>query len=890
MAPRPPWLGRLLLRLRRLGTRREEIETDLLELFRQRAAERGRWYAALRYSADAASLWIHWPERLGRPSGQPGRRMSRVDAIALDLRYAARMLRKRPFLTFTVVVTLAIGIGAPTSAFSLINGLLFRTPVTGDPDAFFRVVRADREARGIVTPPQYLVLRDENESARELAAWSTMSLSAPLDAEDPTRVPGLLVSCNLFRVLGVEAAVLGRLLGPEDCAAALPVAVISEPLWRNRFGADPSVIGTSLSYGAVPIAIVGVASVAPFQRRAHDPDGDFVADLWFPYTAHAALKTTSTFEGLLLRDTFPWLELAGLLKPGISRQTAAVELRLIESRRDDLFEPSPESAVILTDGSRWGGMQWDDVVDVFGMMQVLPVLIMLVASLNVAALLLSRAINRQREMAVRLALGTSRRALIRMLLTESILVSGLAVLASLFLVYRLPPMLVRFFEAELTFGTPDSLAPDGRVYAFLALSGVAAALLSGLAPALESLNPHLAEALQGSRGFVFRRGPSRTRRVFVGVQVAASMVLLVAAATFSHTAGRFTGPGFTTGGLLVAQLRESQGADLPLSTIAGDAATIPGVASVAYANDLPLLREGTMRVRLPGRSQVWSPLTASVSPDYFDVFDIPILAGRSFERLDAGQGAGLKPVVVSRQFARRLFANDNILGEIIEPEDPSRGARMVIIGISGDRITGRSRSYPAMNDGSMIYELMEPTSLSGFLVVKTADNAVAMAEVLQSLLRELTGSATSVQTFESSLAGEVVGVRRAQTLLLAMGAVSLLLAIIGVVATVSADAKRRTREFAIRRALGASPWAVRRGVVLSGLRPVHIGLFFGLLASWGAMTTIESMHVLPLGSVAGEPAPYIAISLLLLFAALGALLAVAHRVVRRDPFTSLREE
>ena len=907
-----PLLGRLLLRLRRLGERREEIENDLQELYVERAANRGRRYAALRYCADVVSLWIHRPERIDQASRRLDRRLTAgergaecqaddeivttgaqrtrwLDTIALDLRYAARMLRKQPLLTCAVVLTLSIGIAAPTSIFSLLNGFVFRTPASGDPEAFFRVVRADRGARGIATPPQYDAFRQESRSARELAAWSRMGMSAPLGHVDPTRVPGLLVSCNFLRVFGVDAPLAGRLLHPDDCAAALPVAVMSETLWRNRFAADPTVVGTTLAYGAVPVTIVGVAAMAPIQIEAHDPDGDYVTDLWFPYTAHPVLKETSEFGALFWRDDFPWLELAGVLAPGLSRRTAEIELRLIEARRQDTSDPAAEDAVILTDGSRWGGMQGDDAFEVFAMALIMPALIMLTACVNVAALLLSRAVSRQREMAVRLALGTSRAALVRMLLVESLLVSGLASLLSLVLVYRLPPLLVRFFEAELWFGAVDSVTPDGRVFAFLIASGVLAAVLSGVSPALESLNPHLAETLQGRRGFVARRGPSRTRRLFVGIQVAACMVLLVTAITFARTATRFTDPGFATEGLLVADLREAQNPDTALAAIAADVAPLAGVASVAYTELLPLVRERSLRIRMPDQPGEIHPMVASVSPDYFEVFEIPILAGRSFDRIDEGQGA-LEPIVVSRRFAERFFATENVLGEVIETGGRNGGERMLIIGIAGDRIAGRSGNYPALSDGSMIYRLMEPASVSGFLVVKTESDPVAMIDRLETLLRELSGSPTAVETFASRLAGEVVVVRRVQTLLLVMGGVALLLASVGVVATVSADANQRRREFAIRLALGAAPAAVQRRVVATGLRPVHAGVFFGLLLSWGAMRVVESLHVLPLASVAAEPRPYVVVTGLLLMTALATLLAVAYPISRRDPLTSLREE
>lgn len=215
---------------------------------------------------------------------------------------------------------------------------------------------------------------------------------------------------------------------------------------------------------------------------------------------------------------------------------------------------------------------------------------------------------------------------------------------------------------------------------------------------------------------------------------------------------------------------------------------------------------------------------------------------------------------------------------------------MVIIGVAADRVTGRSRRYPALNDGSMLYTLMDPASSSGVLLVRTGAGGNAMAERLATLLRDMTGAATAVRTLDATLAEELVTVRRVQALLLAMGAVALLLATIGTVATVSAEAKRRGTEFAIRLALGAAPGAVRRSVVRSGLLPVNIGLLFGLLASWGAMKVVESMRLLPVGSVAAEPAPYAAICILLLAVAFTTLLAVAQPIARRDPLESLRDE
>ena len=819
------------------------------------------------------------------------RRGARLESIVRDVRYAARMLRRQPLTTGAVVLTLSIGIGSVAAVFTLLNGFVFRTPVSRDPDSFFRVTRTVGGDHGAASLSEYAALRAEARSAKELAAWSTLQLRAPLGPDDPTDVPGLLVTCNFFGVFGVDRPVIGRLLNEHDCASAVPVAVVSEGMWRNRLRSDPSVIGVALRYGPVTVTIVGVASAPSIQREAGDPDPDFAAGLWFPYSAQPTLKETLTL--LKGRDFWNapkthrrWLELAGLLQPGISRQEATAEFRLIEARVNGSV--SSNYRLVLTDGSRWAATP-GKMLSALMMALALPALVMLVACMNAAALLLSRAVGRHKEMAIRLALGTSNAGLVRMLVIESLVLSGLAVLASLVFVYTLPPIIVRMLHAELWFGSADSLVPDWRIFACLGFSGAAAALLSGITPALESLNPRLTESLQGRPVSGSARGISRTRRVFVAIQVAASLVLLVTAMTFSRTATRFVEPGFRTEGLLVAEMREQRDRAVSIASVAENVGATPGVESVAYAKTLPLMFEHVKRVRIPGESGEVVPLAAAVSQGYFDVFGLPILAGRPFGPVDSRQAAGPKPVVISRTLARRFFGRENAVGEVIETGD-GRGERLVVIGICGDRPVGRAGVSPALADGSMIYELTDPSSRSGFLLVRTKGDAGGMADTLRRQLRDLTGSPASVRTFESTLAERVIGVRRVQRLLVAMGLVSLMLAVIGVAGAVSSDAIQRRREFAIRLALGAAPRAVRWRVVLSGLRPVPAGVLFGVLAAWGTLRAAESARILPLGSVARDATPYIMISAVLVTVALATLLVVAYPVGQRDPLVSLREE
>jgi predicted permease len=809
-----------------------------------------------------------------------------------DLLFAMRALRKQPLVSCAAILTLSIGIAAPTVAFSLANGFISRTPANRDPGAFFSVARSD--ATGGVTLPQYLALRSELTSSRELVAWSHEALMAPLGTEDPARVPGLLVSCNFFRLFGTGTPITGRLLDAGDCASASPVAVLSEGTWRNRLGSNPAVVGTVVQYGGVPVTIVGVASIPSFQLQTDNPD--FVAGLWMPYSSQASFKELfDLFQGRNMvgaNNRVRWLELAGFLKPGVSRQAATTEFRLLEAR--DVPPGQRRTVFTLTDGSRWSARRGDSL-GFFALALAFPILVLVAACVSVAALLLSRAVGRQREMAVRLALGASRAALVRMLLIEGLLLSAAAAFGAFLLVSSLAPLLVRYLHAELWFGAPESLAPDWPVFVCLGAFGIVAALLSTLAPAAESVNTRLTASLQGAWSGMSKPKPSRAHRVFVGIQVAACTVPLVVAVTIARTTTRITEPGFGSERLLVAEIRDTQGPGTSLSSIADRVTLSAGVESVAYAGTLPLVSEPVMPlpIRIHGQSgegQAFS-VAATVSPAYFHVFDIPILAGRSFERDDHAQG-GLTPVVVSRQFARRFFGKDDVIGEVIETVDRSRavGERMTIIGIAADRTTGLAHVREALTDGSMIYQLLDASASSGFLVVKTKGSAGAMADSLRALLHDVTGSQQSVQTFDSRLTSKVAGLLQIATLLVGLGSVCLLLAIVGVIGAVSSDANHKRKEFAIRVALGSGPWAVRQRIVESGLPPIGTGILAGLLVAWAALRVAESQRMLPLASVAMDPRPYVAVSALLLAAALTTLLAVAYPLGRRDPVAALREQ
>src|SRR5256884_1531736 len=434
-----------------------------------------------------------------------------------DLRYAWRSLRRHRVLSVTILATLTLGIGVNAAVFTLINADALRPHVNKDPDSFLRVHAAYTKDPahpgypGKVTLEDYLAF-DHSTRSCDLAAFA--QFDAQLGQSDPVGVRALLVSSNFFSVYGLDRPLLGRLLQPADFSAASPVVVLSEELRRNRFGADTQIIGKAVHFNDQPLTIVGVTPM-PFAGRISR------ANAWVPYTLQPYLQPD---ENLLKPSDADWLTVVGRLKPGFSRPDAAAELTLVASQQDHLH-PKQKTGITVTDGSWFQEPDHHDLA-----LWVIPLiigtltLVTLVACANVITLLLSRATARQQEIAVRLALGAGRMRLIRMLLTETLLLAFASGLASFYLVYQLPPVVYRFINAQ---PADFPLDPDWRVFWYLSGVTLLAGVLSGLTPALMSLKFDVSEALKGRQSLVGRtHGKARLRGLLIGAQVAMSFVLL----------------------------------------------------------------------------------------------------------------------------------------------------------------------------------------------------------------------------------------------------------------------------------------------------------------------------------------------------------------------------
>src|SRR5262245_453540 len=502
-----------------------------------------------------------------------------------DLRFSVRSLRRHALLSTVVIATLTLGVGFSAGVFTLINANYLRARVDKDYDSFAQVysvytqdpTRSGRTGR--TTLEDYLAFRDRAKSLGKLAAYAR--IEAPLEIDDPAETYALLVTSNFFSLYDLERPIMGRLLEPADCSEARPVVVLSDRLWRDRFASDSQIIGKVIHFNGQPVTVVGVA-----------PEFAGMVDhskAWLPYTLETYLKLGAN---LLKPGEAAWLNVVGRLNPGFSHEQATAELRLLASQQDRLH-PGRNSTHIVTDGSSIQTPEFRNrAIWIVGLIIGVLTILVLVICTNVTTLLLARAAARRQEIAVRLALGAGRMRLVRMLMTETLLLSSIAGLASLYFTYHLPGALMNWLSDN---GADNlyvdfSLAPDWRVFGYLMFVTLFAATLAGLAPTFQSLKVNLSDSLKGRQSML--GGYSWLRGILIGAQVALSFVLLFGAWPAVRHVREMSGanPGFETRHVLFAHMyvrdRSAQQRSWPARRlmITGRLEDLPGVQSVAYAS------------------------------------------------------------------------------------------------------------------------------------------------------------------------------------------------------------------------------------------------------------------------------------------------------------------
>jgi putative ABC transport system permease protein len=815
-----------------------------------------------------------------------------VEAILHDIRYALRALRRTPAFTATALAALAIGIGANTAIFSVVNTVLLKPltyPAADRIVLFFQTTPAGPNYGASAT--KFNVLRRQTAAFQEVSAYEYRGAGLNLTGgAAPEQIHGIRVSADYFRLLGAPFWLGRGFTADEDRPSGPHVAVLSYGLWQRRFGADPAMTGKTISLTGVPYTVVGIAG------PAFNTEIDAPPDVWLPFQIDPASTDHAQYFNVVAR-----------LKPGVTLAMANAQLQFAA----DEFRRNFPNIMGPRDGFAIQRFQDSLVSDVRPSLLVLACavgFVLLIACANVANLLLVRATGRRREIAVRAAIGAGRGRIVRQLLTESVVLSacggaiGLAVgLAGVRALLAMNPG-----DIPRIGGQGAALATDWHVVAFTAMVSLATGILFGLIPALGVSRADLTAALKTGGG---RSGASlhqkKTRALLVVGEVALALVLLIGAALLIRTFAALSAvdPGFDRHNVLTMRMslagsRFQKTSDVD-QLVTGAVRRIEALAAVTHAcasYNLPL--EGVFGVpyNIVGRPATGARYDGrgwmAVSPGYFDIFKIPVLRGRAFTDRDSG-GAG-RVAIVNKAFLRKFpLAERLALGQGYGPEfeEPARQ----IVGVVGDvHDYGLNRDPQPMvyvpiaqvTDGITV--LANRASTMAW-VVRTRVAPLALRTSIERELLEASGGlpVSSVRTMEEVVTRSTARERFNMTLLTIFGSAALLLAAIGIYGLMAYSVQQRTPELGIRMALGAAPGHVRYVIVMQGMRLALAGVLLGEAAAFGLTHFLANFLF---GVKTWDPLVFTAAPVLLTAVALLAAWLPALRATHIDPVTALRCE
>jgi predicted permease len=882
---------RLLLRAyppefrRRVGADMADVFIDVCAAELRARGPAGLPRLAFRTLRDVARN--AWAERLyrrrrpgrgvPRPTPSPAPRGERhVNVVIQDLRFALRTLIKQPAFSLGVIVVLGLGIAGTTGIFSIFNGLFLRPLPFDDPG---QLVNLDEAAPQwnlefvAVSYVDFAAWRDQNETFTAMAVLDSESVNMSLDGE-ASRVDASMISQGIFAVLGIEPALGRPFTVEEDMPGAEGVVLLGQALWRDRFGADPSVLGRSLSLDSTPHIVIGVLP----------QDAEFVpGDLWVPLKADVDARSGSY-----------WLDGLGRLRPGVTIERARDDLTRIHRA---MIEERPvnevTSPVVLPILDRILGDYHDGALALLGGVSV----VLVIACANVAGLMLARSTARGREVGVRVALGAGRGRIVQQLLTESLVLAtagavvgaGLGHLASRAALAAAPDDFPRWI----------SFAIDVRFLAFTTAVTVGSALLFGLAPAIKVARTDPQRVLQASGRSTETRAGRYGLNALVVAELALSLVVLVGAGLFMAAFQQLQAvdPGFRTESVLAYRI------SLPDATYGEDAAqkaffeehlaalrALPGVIGAGATTSEPLgghtgyffEAEGA----LPRDDDEPDPVTLVrwTTPGYFEAIGINLLSGRAIEEAD-GNPEAPAVAIINEEFARHHWGDESPLGRRIRAGDDEEDWMSVVGLVRDARHYGLDRE---MRPGVYVPFDRSPSG-SLTIVTHTAVDPMSLADEARELVRRadpevpIYATATMVQRLDDSL-----WARRASSWTFAIFAgVALLLAVSGVYGVISYAVSRRRHEIGIRMALGARRGQVVRHILRHGAALIGAGVVLGLTGSLMLAWTLSSLlfEVSPT-----EPLVYAGVTVLLGGVALLANLVPARRAASVDPMHALRED
>ncbi|HXC87728.1 MAG TPA: ABC transporter permease [Candidatus Cybelea sp.] len=818
-----------------------------------------------------------------------------LESWSQDLGYGLRMLRKNPGSTAAVVLALALGIGLNTTVFSFVNALLLRPPTGVEaPDKLLQLWLHNRGTSGIegylpVTYPDYVYYRDHNQSFTGMLAFDGDPESVIWNRSGEGQVVlGQLVSGNFFSLLGVHAS-LGRTFLPEDDQPRnpRPVVVLGHSFWQQHLGSDPQVVGKSLLLNGTSFTVIGVAP-GRFSGLLVAIEPDF----WAPLTAAEQILHDA---GRLTDRHGYWLFAVGRLKPGVDAPRAGSEVNLlallIEQEHPDTNKNLGASVfpATLVPGPYRG------YVSAFtGLLMAVFGLVLVIACVNAATLLLARATGRAREMAIRSALGAGRARLIRQMLVESTLLSGLAGCLGVLFAYWVSPLLLALKPASLPITLRVPL--DWRVLLFTSLVSLSTGIVFGLTPALRSAKVQVAPILKDEvQSASYRK--SRLRSVLMIGEIATCMVLLVGAALCvgSLLNANSIDPGFDTKHVAVATL-DPGSLGYPEAKVRGfyeqlsrQISALPGVSSASFVNHLPLGTAREQGAAIEGNHSVAGQNGVAVdvlrvAPGYFETMGISLLRGRDFlprESRAPGEASG-GVAIINDAMARKLWSGQDPVGRRITLGEDT-GLGLEIIGVVK---TGKYRTL-----GEEPIPLVYLPRLPGrrTLVVRTSGDPRFLLDPIRREIQAVDAgiAATDLETIEQYMALPLFPARTIGLLLGVSGILALMLTSIGLCGVISYIVSQRTHEIGLRMALGASQQEVLKLVVGHGLTMASIGLALGLAATLGLTRFLSSLLY---GIQPGDPATLLGVSVGLIFIASLACYLPARRALSIDPIVALRYE
>ena len=857
---------------------RFHLETEIEELVARGMSRDDAREEALRRFGDVDLFRRHCRTADQRRAGRE-RRTENLSVLAQDLRYALRSLRRQPLFATIAVVTLALGIGANTAIFSVVNGVLLKPLPYHEPERLVMLWETMKEGdRIMISYPNFLDWRARQRGFEDITVYSPFESHNMTGRGDAERVRTALVAGNYFQLLGVRPTV-GRLITPsDDTPASAPVAVLSYGYFQSRFGGDQSLIGNSVTLDGRAYAVVGVLppEVRVSERDIILPLGLFV--------------NTPRY----VRENHPGLVGLGRLKPGVSIEQARTDLQRVSAELR--AEHPKENAGIGSSAAPLMDMVVGGIRPALRMLMIAVGLLLLIACANVANLVLSRSAARQREFALRTALGAGRGRLVRQLLTESLVLA----LAGGVLGVALAIGGVQFL-ASLDPGSVPRLTDirvDTIVLLFALGVSVLTGVLFGLVPALQSGRTAPVTALkEGSRGAGSGTVRQRTRATLTVAEVAIAVVLLAGAGLLLRSFVKLTAvdPGFEASNVIggVVRLPEDRYPTAVQRHAAFDALlermrAIPGVESATFGSDLPLTTNWQTTVSfegLPPFPAGQAPLLngANVDASYFETLRVPLVAGRHFVESDDERHS--RAVIISESVAKRFFADVSPIGQRMkEGLAGDTTTWRTIVGVVRDTRTDGLTEQPR---GTFYLPRKQSEMRGGWVIARSKLPAEQVAAAMRRALAEVDGDVplALIRTMEAVLA-EYVQERKFTTLMLMMFAgIALMLASVGIYGVISYNVTQRTGEIGVRVALGARRAHVVGLVVGHAMTMAAAGVAIGvLLALWGG----KSISSMLFGVGPRDPLVLGIVSVFLLAVSLAAALAPALRAARIDPTIAIR--